>query len=213
MTELSEISYIMLKNKYVKAGEAKLKLGVSDTTLRRWANEDKIDYVKSDNGTRFYDIDKYIKDRAIIQNVEPEVVKTLKYKKKICYCRVSSHHQKDDLNRQVEFMMEKYPDHDMMTDIGSGLNYKRKRFLMMIDMAINGELEEIVIAHKDRLCRFGFELVEYIFNKLSNCKIVILDNEKMSPDKELTNDLLSIITVFGSRVNGLRKYKKKLVSE
>ena len=78
-----------------------------------------------------------------------------------------------------------------------------------MDYAINGEIEEVVIAYKDRLCRFGYELIEYIITEYSNGKITILNDVNLSPDEEMTMDLVSIINVFSARINGLRKYKKK----
>src|SRR5690606_21019018 len=113
--------------------------------------------------------------------------------KSFCYCRVSSHKQKDDLDRQKEFMRKQYPNHEIVFDIGSGINFKRKQFLWLLEQASIGNVKEVVVAHRDRLCRFGFELIEWFFTK-HNVKLMVLDDSKSSPQQELVTDLLSIIT-------------------
>jgi len=120
---------------------------------------------------------------------------------------VSSASQKDDLERQVAFMKNKYPNHEIMTDIGSGINFKRKNLIKIINLAINNHIEEIVIAYKDRLCRFGYELIEMIINEHSKGRITVLNNQDDSPQEELTKDLVSIINIFSAKLNGVRSYK------
>jgi predicted site-specific integrase-resolvase len=124
-------------------------------------------------------------------------------KRNICYCRVSTSSQKEDLERQIEYFRCKYPDYEIIKDIGSGLNFKRKGFNTILDTAFKGDIGEVVVTHKDRLCRFGFELVLRIIES-TNGKILVLDKEETSPEKELVNDILSIITVFSSRLYGLK---------
>jgi predicted site-specific integrase-resolvase len=102
-----------------------------------------------------YNLTKYLKDHE----------KLTHDKIKICYCRVSSRKQKEDLQRQVEYMKEKYPEHRIITDVGSGINYERNGLNEIIDIAIRGELEELVITYKDRLTRFGYEMIERIIKK------------------------------------------------
>jgi predicted site-specific integrase-resolvase len=125
-------------------------------------------------------------------------------RKKICYCRVSTASQKEDLARQIQFFKLNYPDYTIISDNGSGINFKRKGFKTILDDAIKGYIEEVVVTHKDRLCRFGFELIEGIIREQSNGKIVVLNQKKTSPEQELVDDLISIITVFSSRLYGLR---------
>ena len=120
---------------------------------------------------------------------------------------MSSASQKDDLERQVAFMKNKYPNHEIMTDIGSGINFKRKNLIKIINLAINNHIEEIVIAYKDRLCRFGYELIEMIINEHSKGRITVLNNQDDSPQEELTKDLVSIINIFSAKLNGVRSYK------
>jgi predicted site-specific integrase-resolvase len=113
------------------------------------------------------------------------------------------------MERQVQYFRGKYPDHEIIKDIGSGINFKRKGFISILESAIDGDIEEIVVTHKDRLCRFGYELIQGIVEGRSNGKIVVLDQKETSPEQELTDDLVSIITIFSSRLYGLRSHKVK----
>jgi predicted site-specific integrase-resolvase len=127
----------------------------------------------------------------------------------ICYCRVSSYKQKDDLERQVKFMQERYPDAEIVRDIGSGLNFKRKGLRAVLERAIRGDCITLCVAHKDRLCRFGFDLIEWIIGR-SGGRIVVFDKTVLSPESELTRDLLHILHVFSCRMHGLRNYRKQV---
>lgn len=106
-------------------------------------------------------------------------------------------------------MIERYPDHEIIKDIGSGINFKRKGLQKIIELAINGELEEIVITYKDRLCRIGYDLLEFIFEKYSKTKIIIVNDEFKLPHQEITEDLIEIITVYSSKIHGTRSYKNE----
>lgn len=133
------------------------------------------------------------------------------------YCRVSSNKQKDDLQRQVE-NMKKYleslnVEYEIIQDIGSGINYKKKGLRQLIKMINNKEVDKIVVFHKDRLLRFGFELVEYMAN-LNGCEIEVLDSTEKTDEQELVEDLIQIVTVFSCRLQGKRANKtRKLVDE
>ena len=198
----------MNEKKYYQHKEAAEILGISRETLKRWGDAGKIQYYKAgEKGSRFrrrYCLDEFIGIDRGKNTIDP------KKRRSICYARVSSRHQKDDLERQKEYLKNKYPNHEVITDIGSGLNFKRKGLKTILDFAYKGEIEELVVAHKDRLCRFGFELVENAITECSQGKIVVLNNHKSSPHEELTTDLLAILTVFSARSNGLRKYKNKI---
>ena len=192
---------------YVSSKEAAEKLGVHFQTLRNWDREGKIKTIRSPGGKRFYDVksflektDKYDKDNDKIEEEKDE-------RKKICYCRVSSYSQKEELMHQIDYMKLKYPEHEILTDIGSGINFNRVNLKKIINFGIKNNLEELVIAYKDRLCRIGYDLIEYILKEYSNTKIIIEKDEDKSPEKELTEDLLEIITVFSSRLYGMRSYK------
>ena len=202
-----------IPNGYVSSSEARKHLRVSSNTLRLWANNGNIEVFRGgQKGThRYYNIKKFIesnssKDESIIQTQEIEI-----QRKKICYCRVSTAGQKDDLRRQVEYLKFRFPEYEFITDIGSGINFKRKGFKTILEYAIKGNLEVIVVAHKDRLCRFGFDLVEWIISEFSNGKILVLEQTDSSPEQELVNDVLSIINVFSAKINGSRKYKKRRI--
>ena len=108
-----------------------------------------------------------MKEKGIIKNMT---------KRKICYCRVSSRKQIEDLNRQIELMKITYPTYEIIKDIGSGLNYNRPGLLKIINYAMEGEIEEVIVAYKDRLTRFGYELIEYIIKEKSGGKITIINN-------------------------------------
>ena len=127
----------------------------------------------------------------------------------LCYARVSSKHQRDDLLRQKELLMSQYPDYDLIQDIGSGINLTKKNLLKIIDWAIAGKIETLVIAYKDRLARFGYDLIEYFIKEYSNGEIIIMNQgENLEPEEELAKDVLQVMTVFVAKANGRRKYKK-----
>lgn len=169
------------------------QLGVHPNTLRKWDKEGLIRTQRTPKGMHLYDV-------SSISSNE---------RRKVCYARVSSRNQKDDLNSQIEHLKTRYPKHELIEDIGSGLNFKRKGFNALLDGILSGNVEEVVVAHKDRLCRFGFELIERIASK-HNSKIVVLSEASLSPQEELVKDLLSIIHVFSCRLYGLRKYGRKI---
>ena len=108
------------------------------------------------------------------------------------------------------YLKQKYPDSEIISDYGSGLNFHRKGLQKIMDIAYKGELQELVVTYKDRLCRFGFELIEYILKTQSNATIMVLCYNSTSKESELATDLLSIITVFSARMHGLRKYKNQI---
>ena len=137
-----------------------------------------------------------------------------KERKIVSYCRVSSSGQRKDLiaqrNAVESFCIASGKTiHEKFEDIGSGLNYKRKNFIKILEMVEQGALSEIVIAHKDRFVRFGFEWFEKFCND-HGVTIVVMNASSLSPEAEMTKDLLSIIHCFSSRLYGLRKYKNKI---
>ena len=145
---------------YIKRKEALQILGVCYVTLYKMADNKEIDTVKIGSNT-LYNVSKYLREKNICK----------KNKKKICYCRVSSNKQKKDLERQIKYMEEKFPTYEIIKDVGSGLNYKRPGLKLILEMAVNGEIDEVVIAYKDRLTRFGYEMIERIIEKKQNiCK-------------------------------------------
>jgi putative resolvase len=148
-----------------------------------------------------YNLDKFLRNKGVMNKI----------KRKICYCRVSSNKQKEDLQRQISYMKKKYPDYEIVKDIGSGLNFNRKGLNKIIELAISGELEELLITYKDRLCRIGYDLIENIIKKYSNGKITIVNKEEEETrTEEVTKDIISIMNIYVAKINGLRKYKLKI---
>ena len=189
-----------MNNIYVPRRKVTETLGIHYQTVVNLVKRKEIDIIKI--GSKYgYNLNKYIEDNNI----------TIKQKKLICYCRVSSQKQKEDLERQINVMKEKYPNHLIISDIGSGLNFKRKGLLDIINMAIKNEIDEVVIAYKDRLARFGYDLIEIILKEQSNANIIILNKtEEKTTEQELTEDIISIMNVYVAKINGLRKYKTQL---
>jgi excisionase family DNA binding protein len=199
-----------ITNDYITPEKASQLLKVTTRTLQLWSNDGKINSFRTKGHHRRFllsDIQSIISARR-----GNEECKNGDNRTKICYCRVSTHSQKEDLERQVSYFKQEYPTHTIIKDIGSGLSFKRKGFSTLLDKAIKGDISEIVVTHRDRLCRFGFELIERILFQNGNGKIVVLNQEKTSPNRELVNDLISIVTVFSSRIHGLRSHsiKKKI---
>lgn len=174
-------------------------------TLMRMVERGEIETVRMGN-KRLYNLDKYLREHNLNVEEEPS-------KRKICYCRVSSNKQKEDLTRQIAFMRNLYPDHEIISEVGSGLNDNRKGYRKILDYAIKGEISELVVAYRDRLTRFGFDQMEYIIKKYSNGKIIVINkNIEQTPEEEITKDMLAIMNVYVAKVNGLRKYKNKMTS-
>jgi predicted site-specific integrase-resolvase len=171
-------------------------LGICRKTLQNWANDGKIDYIRTEGNWRKYNLDKYLNDNDLLPKL------------KVCYCRVSSYDQKEDLSRQIKFLKKKYPKHQVITDIGSGINFKRKGLLKLLNLAIENKLDEVVITYKDRLCRIGYDLIEHILKIYSNTKIIFENIENKSSQQQITEDLIEIITVYSSKLYGSRSYKK-----
>ncbi|SFG65242.1 IS607 family transposase [Sporolactobacillus nakayamae] len=178
-------------------------LGVSVKTLQRWDNEGKLIAKRNPKNRRYYTHKQY-----------SDYVGESNKGRTIIYARVSSSGQKDDLTNQVEFLKQFANAKglivdEIFTDIGSGLNYNRKKWNKILQDAMRGNISTVVIAHKDRFIRFGCEWFEN-FLESNGVKIIIVKNEKLSPQEELVQDLTSIIHVFSCRIYGLRKYKKKI---
>ena len=195
--------------KYYSAKTVTQILGVTAQTLRNWDKEGKLkpSYTKS-NGYRYYsedDVLSYTKERN-----------TKKEKKLVCYIRVSSKKQEDDLNRQKEnlesYLKETNQEYEIISDIGSGINYNKPGLRKLIEKINKKEVDEIVVLYKDRLLRYGFELIEY-FATLNNVRIKVLDKINKTEDEELVEDLVQIITMFSCKIQGKRNSKTKKILE
>lgn len=177
---------------FVSSKEAQKFYNVSPETLRLWAEKGEIEYQKTKGGHRRYKI--------INRNKKPGC------RKSYIYARVSSKKQEKDLKSQIKFLQEKYPKHKVLSDIGSGINTRRKKFKTLLDRLLDGNVEEIVVAHKDRLSRFNFDIIQFICKKLGTRLIVVNEEREKEPNEELAEDLMSIVTVFSARYHGRRKY-------
>jgi len=179
-------------------------VGKTPQTLRNW---DKNGVLKphhtSTNGYRYYS-EEQIKQVLHIKTDNPKIV--------IGYCRVSSSKQKNDLERQIDnvktYLIAQGKPFEIISDIGSGINYNKKGLQNLIQRIESGEVEKVVVLYKDRLIRFGFELIEYIA-KLNQCVIEIIDNAEKTQEQELVEDMIQIVTVFACRLQGKRANQAK----
>jgi predicted site-specific integrase-resolvase len=211
----------MNNTEFISGKKASEILGVHQRTLHLWDKNKKIETIRAPGGKRFYNVAKYLNEKGLIckkinntskkeiQCIKLEDLDKIEEKIKITYARVSSLSQKDDLERQKELLKELYPTHNLIEDIGSGINLTKRGILKILELAINGKIEEVVILHKDRLARFGYDLIEHIINKYSNGKIIIVNKKlEIEPEEEMVKDVLQIMNVFVAKMNGRRKYKK-----
>lgn len=201
------------QDKYVSGKEASKIIGVHQRTLYQWEEKNKISVIRTPGGHRLYNVTKFLNDR--ICNDDEECIKNIDKledidgKLNISYVRVSSMSQKDDLERQKKQLKDKYPKHIMIEDIGSGMNLNKRGIKKIIHLAIKGKINEVVVAYKDRLARFGFELIEDLIQTYSNGKIIIINKkDDVEPEEELAADVLQVMNIFVAKMNGLRKYKK-----
>lgn len=190
-------------SQWISNKEARKILDVSPSTLRNYTLSNKIVTVKTNTGRNRYNRESLYAFMGI------ECNEMQKVEKSICYARVSSSKQKDDLGRQIEFFRHKYPNHEVVFYIGSGINWKRKGLQTILEQSMQGNVKEVVVAHRDRLSRFGFELIEFVLNK-SGVKLVVHNNKNdKSESEELADDIMSIVHVYSCRQMGKRRYVKK----
>ena len=197
--------------KYYSIGEFANKIGKTVQTLRNWDKNGtlKPSHITS-GGTRYYSQEQ-------LNHFLGLKSKTKIDKKIIGYCRVNSHKQKDDLERQIEnvrtYMYAKGYQFEIISDIGSGINSNKKGLNKLIDMITNSEVDKIVVLYKDRLIRFGYELIENLCEKYGTT-IEVIDNTEKIEEQELVEDLIQIVTIFSCRLQGKRANKaKKMIKE
>lgn len=192
----------------MSTGKAANLLGVSVKTLQRWEREGRlIPVARTDSNRRLYteaQIREFIGLRQAVQAPT----------RLVAYCRVSSAAQKPDLANQREVLEEFVAARglakvEFVEEIGGGLNFKRKRFLALMDEIGKREIKTLILAHSDRLTRFGFEWFEH-YAKANGCEVLVLNQERLSPEQEMVQDLMTIAHCFSSRLYGLRDYRKKL---
>jgi len=187
------------------------KLGVSVSTLRAWDREGKLVALRTPTGKRRYTEEMLYRALGLKNREEP--------KKVVLYARVSSAGQKPDLENQLNYLKEfaagkGMPVDEILTDVGSALNYRRRNFLKLCGMVTRGEVKTVIMAYKDRLVRFGFEFFEELFARFG-CEILVVNRaEDMCPVQELTEDLISIVQHFAAKLYGQRTYRaRKLVKK
>lgn len=177
---------------------------VSSSTLRRWAENNEIRVFRNGEGTRrLYNVDDVLRKIGI----SPGNTDTSS-KIGIVYARVSTSKQKEDLRRQVDDLVAQYPDYEVVTDVASGVNFHRKGLRTVLDKAIRGMVKEIVVSHRDRLARVGFELLEFVFERVGTKLLVQRGNEE-TDEQDLASDLLAITTVFVASHHGKRAAENK----
>lgn len=197
---------ILSINEFAKA------IGKSQSTLRNWDKTGKlIPHHKTDAGTRYYSqqqVDDYF-------GIHPE--KRINARRTIGYCRVSTRKQKDDLERQVDavktYCIARGYQFEIIEDIGSGINYDKKGLKSLIKLITSNKVNKVVILYKDRLVRFGFELIKNLCDEF-DVEIEIIDNSPKTDEQELVEDMIQIVTVFSCRLQGKRANRaQKIIKE
>lgn len=192
--------------KQYKLGEAAKYIRRHPKTLERYDNEGVLKAHRTKTNRRYYtqsQLDNFLNR----DGGEDETNKKI-----VAYARVSSNHQKNDLKNQLSFIRN-YTNakglilDEELSDIGSGLNYKRYNWNKLLDQVDQNQVKQIYITYKDRFVRFGFDWFDS-FCKKHGCEMIVLNNVDTSPEQEVANDLISIIHIFSGRIYGLRKYKK-----
>ena len=191
-------------NTYNIAEFAKL-LGVAVITLQRWDREGRLKALRTPSNRRLYTDEHLRQARGLSPKAE---------RLTIAYARVSSQAQKPDLENQVRVLEDFCAANGWAVDqwvkeVGGGLNFKRPKFLKLIDLVTLGRAGRVVVAHKDRLARFGYDLLEHLC-KVNGCGLVVMNQESLSPEQEMVQDMLAIVHCFSARLYGLRNYRKAL---
>ena len=186
-------------------GEFAKIINKSVKTLQRWDREGTLVAKRSLKGRRYYTEKQLLEYKGLLAKDQSL---------NVAYTRVSTSNQKDDLKNQKSFINDFCRNKgvtidEWMSDIGSGLNYNRTNFNKLLSLVEQGKIKTIIITHKDRFTRFGFDWFKK-FCANHGCIFEIINDERLSPEQELVQDLISIIHVFSCRIYGLRKYKSKI---
>ncbi len=172
-------------------------LGISIDRLRRLAENGTISTIRTPGGQRRYDVQGYL-DAQTKTDITT-----------VGYCRVSGKSQSDDLASQVAYLQKHYPEAEIIKDFGSGITFERKGLRTLLERILRGDKLRIVVAHRDRLARFGSEVIQFLVEQ-NGGEVVVLDKTVYSPEEELTADLLAILHVFSRRLSGLRRYRDQI---
>jgi putative resolvase len=181
----------------VAASEAAAYYKVTEACVRKWAREGKIPTNKTPGGHY-----KYILPSPLVDHPLPG-----EWSQCVVYARVSSRKQSDDLDRQAIYLQDLYPSYTLVKDVGSGINFKRKGFLAILERVFSGVVKTVVVAHQDRWSRFGFEFFEWLFKEFG-ATLQSVDKSGNDPEEDITADIMEIFTVFTARYYGSRKYRK-----
>lgn len=195
--------------KVYRIGEFAGRIGRSASTVRRWEREGLLTAKRTQSGQRYFtesDV-RSVLNLAAVQQDRATVV----------YCRVSSSGQRDDLQSQAESMDQfclanGITVHERIREVGGGMNLHRPKFLTLMDRIEDGQIGHLVVAHKDRLARFGFDYLNHVAER-NGCRITVANAEALSPQQELVEDLLAIVRTFSYRLYGLRRYEKQMKDE
>lgn len=188
-------------------GQAAARLGVAVKTLQRWDREGRlVPASRTATNRRLYSESQILQFSG--RHERPEATRV------VAYCRVSSSNQRPDLANQrrvlEEFVVARgLANVEFIEEVGGGLNFKRKRFLELMSDIGDHRVKTLILAHADRLTRFGYDWFEH-YCKMHGCEILVLNQERLSPEQEMVQDLMTIIHCFSSRLYGLRNYRKKL---
>lgn len=193
-------------NKTFSVGQAAKQFGVCVRTLQSWDRLGKLCAKRTPTNRRYYTQDQV---DAFFRKKRPVVERVV-----VAYCRVSSQAQRPDLKNQAKAIHEfcvasGLANVEVIEEVGGGLNFKRKKFLELVERVLRGEVSALILAHKDRLARFGFDLLLHLCF-LHDCKVLVIDDVRVSPEQEMVQDLMTIVHCFSSRLYGLRNYRKSL---
>ena len=186
-----------MSDQYVTPADAARTLGVNERTRRRWEEAGDIQGFRTPRGKRRDDITGFT---------------TKSDRLTVIYARVSSPKQREDLQRQCDYLQSQYVTAEVVAEIGGGINYKRKKFLALLERVMSRDIERIVIAYKDRIARFGFDFFPWLCSQHSG-EIVVLNQVELSPEREMVEDILAILHSFSARLYGLRKYKSLIAKD
>jgi predicted site-specific integrase-resolvase len=192
---------------YISVGNASVLSGLDSQTIRKLVDTKKISGYKTPSGQRKINRKDF---QTMLDNMLSDEKKQDSKKQNFLYTRVSTKKQLGDLSRQLEYVRRpEYSNYTVIQDVGSGINFKRKGISTILDSCVQGTIGEIIIAHRDRLSRFGFDLINLFVEKAGG-KITVLDNDKITTSEiELAEDLLSIVHIYSCRQMGKRSYSNK----
>lgn len=197
-------------SKVYRIGEFAERVGRSASTVRRWEREGLLTPNRTRSGQRYF-------TEADVRSVLNLAAGTAQHRSTVIYCRVSSSGQRGDLESQVASMDQFCLANGITVDervreIGGGMNLHRPKFLELMDRIEDGQVEHLLVAHQDRLARFGFDYLNHVAQR-NGCRITVVNAETLSPQHELVEDLLAIVHMFSCRLYGLRRYEKQMKDE